>query len=91
MRPLIKDIRSINCISIFIGSNDRGYLNNTSNVNRAILSRLLIFVHFATTNNIETAKDRKDVFNISVKVMKAIKLRDAIYHLICQKNIFVMK
>ena len=56
-----------------------------------ILSRLLIFVHFATTNNRETAKDRKDVFNISVKVMKAIKLRDAIYHLICQKNIFVMK
>ena len=31
-----------------------------------ILSRLLIFVHFATTNNRETAKDRKDVFNISV-------------------------
>ena len=30
-----------------------------------ILGRLLIFVHFSTTNNRETAKDRKDVFNIS--------------------------
>ena len=29
-----------------------------------ILSRLLIFVHFATSNKRETAKDRKDVFNI---------------------------